>query len=108
MEDKYCWHYNDEDFISFAEEYVENLKNSFNYKSYITPHDEMRELLGRVIEEFQYLEASIKSLIEIAVEKGIYKGKIKFNFDNYIAVSKIINQLKNVLISEPIAKQLLE
>ena len=47
-------------------------------------------------------------MIEIAVEKGIYKGKTKFNFDNYISASKIINELKNILISDKIAKQLLE
>lgn len=107
MDNKYCWHYNEKEFLSFAEEYVKNTQIAFNYKDYITPHNEMRELLGRIIEEFQYLEACIKHLIEIAVEEKIYKGKTKFNFDNYISASRIINELKNVLIEESFAKQLI-
>lgn len=106
MNNKYCWHYNDDEFLTFAENYVNDMKSNFNYKNYITPHNEMRELLGRIIEEFQYLEACIKNLIEIAVANDIYKVKTKFNFDNYIVASKIVNELKNVLISDSIAKQL--
>ncbi len=107
MDNKYCWHYNDEEFLSFAEKYVKDLKVSFNYKDYITPHSEMRELLGRIIEEFQYLESCMKYLIECAVDNKLYTGKTKFNFDNYISATKIINELKNILIEESIAKQLI-
>ncbi len=104
---KYCLYYNDKEFFTFAEGYVKNSKISFNYKDYINPHSEMRELLGRIIEEFQYLESCMKHLIEIAAEEKIYKGKTKFNFDNYISASKVINALKNVLIEESIANKLI-
>lgn len=98
--------YNEQDFLEFAEKYAQNSKLNFNYKSYIMPHSEMRELLGRIIEEFQYLELRIKELIKIAVEKNLYTGKTKFNFDNYISARTIINALKNDLIEENIAEQL--
>lgn len=90
MNEKYRWHYNDEEFLEFAQEYVNNSITSFNYKDYITPHNEARELIGRIIEEFQYLESCIKYLIECAVENNLYNGKTKFDFDNYIPAQKLL------------------
>jgi len=107
MNDKYKWHYNDKEFLEFAQNHVKEFQESFNYKSYITPHDDMRELLGRIIEEFQYLESCIKHLIEIAIENKIYNGKNNLNFDNYVPATRIINELKNCLIDEKIAKELI-
>lgn len=107
MEEKYRWHYNDEEFLKYARESVNNAMLEFDYKTFITPHNETRELIGRIIEEFQYLEACIKHLIQCAVENNIYNAKTVFNFDNYIPASKIINSLKDILIDEKIAKQLL-
>lgn len=63
MDNKYKWHFNDKDLLEFVENNLTEFKNSFNYKSYITPHSEMRELVGRIIEEFQYLESCINYLI---------------------------------------------
>lgn len=107
MKEKYRWHYNDKDFMDFANDYVMNAQTSFNYRDYITPHNETRELIGRIIEELQYLESCIKHLIQCAVDNNLYNGKITFNFDNYIPATKIINSLKNILIDEKIAKQLI-
>ncbi len=107
MNKKHIWHFNDEEYFNFAEERVKNSIVNFNYKSYITPHSDMRELLGKVIEEFQYLESCIKTLITIAIENKLYNGNVKFNFDNYIPATKIINSLKNNLIEEYIANQLI-
>ncbi len=72
MEEKYRWHYNDEEFLKYARESVNNAMLEFDYKTFITPHNETRELIGRIIEEFQYLEACIKHLIQCAVENNIY------------------------------------
>ena len=106
MEEKYCWHFNDEEFLNLARDCVNSAQTNFNYKSYITPHNETRELIGRIIEEYQYLEAGIKYLIQCAVEYKLYTGKMNLNFDNYISATKIINSLKGILIDEKIAKQL--
>ena len=51
MDNKYKWHFNDKDYLEFAENNVTEFKSSFNYKSYITPHSEMRELIVKIIEE---------------------------------------------------------
>ena len=107
MDNKYKWHFNDKDFLEFAENNVAEFKSSFNYKSYITPHSEMRELIGKIIEEFQYLESCINYLIECAIKNDLYKGNMKFNFDNYNSATKIIKALKGVLIEDKIARELL-
>ena len=107
MDDRYKWHYNDKNFLEFAERNVIEFKNSFDYKNYITPHDEMRELVGKIIEDFQYLEACINSLIKCAIESGLYSGSIKFNFDHYNSATKTIKALKGILIEDRIAKELL-
>ena len=67
----------------------------------------MRELVGKIIEEFQYLESCINNLIECAIENDLYKGNMKFNFDNYNSATKIIKALKGVLIENKIARKLL-
>lgn len=107
MDDKYIWHYNDKEYMEFAKENVTRFMKNFNYKSYITPYNETRELVGRIIEEFQLLENCISGLLYHAIEYGIYKGNVKFNFDNYISATKIIKSLKGVLIEDKIAKQLI-
>lgn len=107
MDKKYIWHYNDEEYLAFSKKYLKEFETSFNYKTYITPYNEARELIGRIIEEFQYLESCIKHLLYEAVRNGIYTGKTKFNFDNYISATKIIRSLKNILIEEKIEKQLI-
>ena len=107
MEDKFIWHYNDKEYMEFAKEYVTKFMENFNYKSYITPYNETRELVGRIIEEFQSLEGCITDLLYYAIEYGIYKGKGNFNFDNYISATKIIKSLKGILIEDKIAKQLI-
>lgn len=107
MENKYKWHYNDREFLEFAQNHVKEFQEGFNYKSYITPHDDMRELLGRIIEEFQYLESCIKHLIAVAIENKIYSGKSNLNFDNYVPATRIINELTNCLIDKNIAKELI-
>ncbi len=107
MDNKYKWHFNDKDYLEFAENDVTESKNNFNYRSYITPHSEMRELIGRIIEEFQYLESCINYLIKCAIENDLYKGKVSFNFDSYTSATKIIKALKGVLIEDKIAKELL-
>ncbi len=107
MNEKYIWHFNDE-YIEWSSEYLENFKSTFDYKNYILPHSDMRELLGRIIEEFQYLEHNINHLLIIAVENNIYQGNTNFNFDNFIPSSKIINNLKGVLIEEHIAEDLIK
>jgi len=108
MENKNVWHFNDDDFMKYAQDYVSSSINGFNYKTYIIPHSEMRELLKRTIEEFQHLEACIKDLITIAVDNKLYVGKAEFNFDNYVPASKIIKSLSNNLIEEKIANQLIK
>lgn len=35
MDNKYKWHFNDKDYLEFAENNVTEFKSSFNYKSYI-------------------------------------------------------------------------
>lgn len=107
MDNKYKWYFNNNDYLEFAENNVTEFKSSFNYKSYITPHSEMRELIGEIIEEFQYLESCINYLIECAIENDLYKGNIKFNFDNYNSATKIIKALNGVLIEDKIARKLL-
>ena len=107
MEDKYIWHYNDKEYMEFAKKNVKMFMENFNYKSYITPYNETRELVGRIIEEFQSLECCIANLLYYAIEFGIYKGKVKFDFDNYISATKIIKNLQGVLIEDKIAKQLI-
>ncbi len=107
MERKFTWHFNDEEYMKFAEDNLKAFTENFNYKSYITPHNEMRELLGRIVEEFQYLESLINKLLYLAIEKNIYSGKTKFNFDNYNSASKIINNLRNILIENKIADELI-
>ena len=52
MDNKYKGHFNDKDLLEFVENNVTEFKNSFNYKSYITPHSEMRELVVDVEAEF--------------------------------------------------------
>ncbi|MCH5153968.1 MAG: hypothetical protein J1F71_02015 [Clostridiales bacterium] len=56
MDKKYCWHYSDDEFLTFAENYVNDTIRTFNYKNYITPHNEMRELLGRILRSFNILK----------------------------------------------------
>ena len=107
MDKKYMWHYNNKEYLEFAEKYIKDFENNFNYKSYITPHDEMRELIGRIIEEFQYLEACIQYLLERAVEYKLYNESVKFNFDNYNSATKIVKNLTNCLIEEEISKKLI-
>ena len=96
-----------EDFLKFAKESVKKSPVNFTYQSYIAPHSEMRELLGKIIQEFQYLEKRMNDLIKFAVEKNIYKGETKFNLDDYIPASRIINGLRENLIDNEIADKLL-
>lgn len=107
MDSKYIWHYKDIEYLTFSKKYLKEFETTFNYKVYITPYNEARELIGRIIEEFQYLEKGIKHLIYEAVKNGIYTGKTTFNFDNYISAAQIIKSLKNILIEEKIEKQLI-
>lgn len=71
MDSKYKWNFNDKDFLEFAENNVAEFKNSFNYKRYITSHREMRGLVGKTIEEFQYLESGINYLIDCVIENDL-------------------------------------
>ncbi len=107
MNNNYIWHYTDEEYMKLVNEQLKSFYSHFNYKDYITPYNESRELVGRIIEEFQPLEHSIKSLLQIALEKKLYTRK-NFNFDNYIQASKIINELSESLIDKKTAKLLIE
>jgi len=108
MNNKYTWHYTDEEYMQLANEQLEVFYYHFNYKDYITPYNESRELIGRIIEEFQYLESCIKHLLEVAVENGIYSGKKYFNFDHFIQATKVIRELTNILIEDNISKELIK
>ena len=108
MNNNYIWHYTDEEYMKLANEQLESFYSHFNYKDYITPYNESRELIGRIIEEFQYLESCIKSLLKVAVENNIYTGKMHFNFDHFIQATKAIRELTNVLIDENISKELIK
>ena len=107
MDKQYSWHFNDDEYMRFAKNMVAYSIKQFNYRDFITPHDESRELIGRIIEEFQYLEALINNLLEHAIQNGIYSGKVNFNLDKFSSATKIIKALSDVLIEEQIAKELL-
>ncbi len=108
MDEKYIWHFNDEEYMQWAEAQIIAFEAEFDYKDYITPHDDARELIGRILEEFQLLESCIKSLLKCAVETGIYVGKATFNFDKFIQATRIINELKGILFEEKSAEDLIE
>ena len=97
-----------EDFLKFAKENAKKSPTDFTYQSYILPHNDMRELLGKIIESFHSLEKDMNDLLKLAVDKGTYHGNRKFNFDEYISASNIIKNLKDDLIkSDEITDKLL-
>lgn len=106
MTNEYFWHYNDDEYMAFAKQYIKELKEDFDYREFINPYNEERELIGAIIEEFQLLEQSMKYLLYCAVENNIYKGSCTFDFDKYISATTIVVELKDVLIDPKIAGEL--
>ena len=106
MTNEYLWHYTDNEYIDFAKQYIQELEQDFDYKEFINPYNEERELIGAIIEEFQYLESNLKHLLYCAVEHNIYKGNSSFDFDKYISATTIVIELKNILLDPKIAGEL--
>ena len=106
MINEFLWHYNDDEYITFAKQYIKELKQEFNYRDFITPYSEERELVGAIIEEFQYLESNLKHLLFCATEHNIYSGDASFDFDKYISATTIVIELKDILIEAEIADEL--
>lgn len=107
MEEKYIWHFNDDEYMLFAKQYIAELKEGFDYKNFITPYNEEREMIGRIIEEFQYLESNMKHLLQCAIRYRIYKGETYFDFSKYISATTIVSELKDTLIEPHIAEELI-
>ena len=106
MINEYLWQYNDDEYITFAKQYIKELKQEFDYKEFINPYSEERELVGAIIEEFQSLESNMKHLLFCAVEHNIYSGGSSFDFDKYISATTIVIELKDILIEPKIADEL--
>lgn len=96
-----------EDFLKFAKENAKKSPTNFTYQPYILPHNDMCELLGKIIEAFQCLERDIKNLLKLAMGKGIYHGKNEFNFDKYSAANIIDSLRKDLIKNNEIADKLI-
>ena len=106
MQEKYLWHFSDEEYMKFAKQYIAELKEDFNYKDFVSPYNEERELVGAIIEEFQYLEAQIKYILFCAIEHKVYNNSTCFDLNKHIPLTTIVEELKNVLIESKIAEEL--
>lgn len=98
---------NYKEFLQFVENNKVEYEENFNYKQYILPHNDMRELLGKIIEDLQCLEARLNHLAMCAYKSQCYGRKIKFNFDNRNSTSNIIKELKGKIIDDKNAEKLL-
>ena len=102
MNSKKIWQFTEEETIRLT-----NKMQSFHfdYKNYIIPYNESRDLIGRIVEEFQSLESFINSLLKKVTSKNINQT---FNFDKCQSATNTIKKLKaNHIVTEEIANQLI-
>lgn len=91
---------NIDNFLMFAKNKYDTSVISFDYRSYIPFHDEIRELFSKIIEEMQYLEKQLKTLYYNAQKLRITEKNLNKNLTSM----KIIQKLSNNVIGSETAK----